>query len=78
MNMPYILKINIERKVMKYEKEEVKRNFDYKSKQRQRHNSTLMIILAIITFLMFIKMCQVTLDSKVKREPLREIYDSRP
>ena len=43
------------------------------SDKRIRHNNYLIILLAVITLVLVLKMCQVTLDSNVEREPLREI-----
>jgi hypothetical protein len=46
------------------------------SNKRIRHNNYFIILLAVISFFLFLKMCKVTLDNKDQREPNRYIYDS--
>jgi hypothetical protein len=46
------------------------------SNKRIRHNNYLIILLAVISFFLFLKMCQVTINDKDQREPNRYIYDS--
>jgi hypothetical protein len=43
----------------------------------KKRNNILVWILIILTFIGFIKMCSVTVNNTVEREPLREIDNWR-
>jgi hypothetical protein len=43
---------------------------------KEKRTDIFVLIIALVCFMIFLKMCQVTVNNKDQREPLREIYDS--